>query len=97
MSVHPSLTSKDKGKGSRSVLKRFERLKELTEKEKWQSGQSVFGLPKIKAVRWKVKKAKKAAEGEAAATVGAAGAPAAAGAAAAPKGKGSGAGKADKK
>ncbi len=64
MSVHPSLASKDKGKRSRSVLKRFERLKELQEKEKWKPGDSVFGLLKIKALRWKVKKAKKAAEAE---------------------------------
>ncbi len=64
MSVHPSLTSKDKGKRSRSVLKRFERLKELQEKEKWKPGDSIFGLLKIKALRWKVKKAKKAAEAE---------------------------------
>lgn len=64
MSIHPSLASKDKGKRSRSVLKRFERLKELQEKEKWKPGDSVFGLLKIKAQRWKVKKAKKAAETE---------------------------------
>lgn len=67
MSVHPSLSSKTKGKRSRSVLKRFERLKELQEKEKWKPGDSVFGLLKIKVLRWKVKKAKKAAEAEEAA------------------------------
>jgi len=71
MTVHPSLSSKGKGKRSRSVLKRFERLKEMLEKEKWQLGDSVFGLPKFKVVRWKVKKAKKAAEAEAAAAEGA--------------------------
>ena len=65
MSIHPSLSSKDKGKRSRSVLKRFERLKELWEKEKWKPGNSIFGLPKLKALRWKAKKAKKAAEAEA--------------------------------
>ena len=64
MSVHPSLSSKGKNKRSCSVLKRFEKLKELREKEKWKPGTSVFGLPKIKALRWK-KKAKKAAEAEA--------------------------------
>ena len=64
MSVHPSLSSKGKGKRQRSVVKRFERLRELLEKEKWQPGNSVFGLPKLKVLRWKVKKAKKAAEGE---------------------------------
>ena len=67
MTVHPSLRSKGKGKRSRSVLKRFERLKTLLEKEKWANGNSIFGLPKIKALRWKLKKAKKATEEEAAA------------------------------
>ena len=65
MSVHSSLSSKTKGKRSRSVLKRFERLKELQEKEKWQPQDSVFGLAKVKILRWKAKKAKKAAEAEA--------------------------------
>lgn len=62
MSVHPSLSSKDKSKRTRSVLKRFERLKELLEKEKWKAGNSIFGLPKVKTMRRKLKKAKKAAE-----------------------------------
>ena len=65
MSIHPSLSSKDKGKRQRSVLKRFERLKELIEKEKWKPGNSIFGLPKLKALRWKIKKIKKAEEAEA--------------------------------
>lgn len=64
MSVHPSLSSKGKGKRSRSVLKRFERLKELLEKEKWKAGNSIFGLPKVKTLRRKLKKAKKAVEAE---------------------------------
>lgn len=65
MSVHPSLSSKGKSKRSRSVLKRFERVKHLEEKEKRKADDSVFGLPKVKAVRWKLKKTKKAAEAEA--------------------------------
>lgn len=65
MSIHPSLKSKGKGKGQRSVLKRFERLKEMLEKEKWKEGESVFGLPKLKTVRWKVRKAKKETETDA--------------------------------
>ena len=64
MTVHPSLSTKGKGKRIRSVLKRFERLKTLIEKEKRKPGDSVFGLPKIKALRLKAKKAKKAAEAE---------------------------------
>lgn len=73
MSVHPSLGSKGKGKRTRSVFKRFERLKELLEKEKWQPGDSIFGLPKLKVLRWKAKKTKKSAEAEAAAGEAAAG------------------------
>ncbi|NQS99862.1 MAG: small basic protein [Candidatus Omnitrophica bacterium] len=64
MSVHPSLSPRGKGKRTRSVHKRFERLKELEEKEKWQPGDSVFGLPKVKTQRRKLKKAKKAADAE---------------------------------
>ena len=64
MSVHPSLGSKGKGKRTRSVLKRYERLKELKEKEKWQPKNSIFGLPKVKTMRRKLKKTKKAAEAE---------------------------------
>ena len=71
MSVHPSLSSKGVGKGKRSVLKRFERIKDMLEKEKWKAGDSVFGLFKLKAVRWKTKKTKKAADAEAAGAEGA--------------------------
>ena len=62
MTMHSSLNPKTKGKGTRSVLKRFERLKELLEKEKWKIGDSVFGLPKLKAIQLKLKKSKKAQE-----------------------------------
>ena len=70
MSQHPSLRSKSKDKAHRSVYKRHERLKELEEKEKWDEEQSVFGLPKLKIVKFKIKKEKApeaaAVEGEAA-------------------------------
>lgn len=83
MSVHPSLLSKGKNKKNRSVLKRFERLKDLFEKEKWKPGNSVFKLAKVKTARLKVKKAKKAAGEETPAAAGTASAPAQSGAAAA--------------
>lgn len=84
MSVHPSLLSKGKSKKNRSVLKRFERLKDLLEKEKWKPGDSVFKLVKVKTARLKVKKAKKAAGEETPAAAGqTASAPAQSGAAAA--------------
>ncbi|MDD3088682.1 MAG: hypothetical protein PHT95_01900, partial [Candidatus Omnitrophica bacterium] len=70
----------------RSVLKRYERIKELFTAEKWSPEKdSIYKLPKIKRVRFKAKKVKaEGAEGaDAAAAKGAA--PAAAkGAAAAP-------------
>jgi small basic protein (TIGR04137 family) len=78
MSIHPSLRP-SKGKGHRSVFKRFERIKMLSGKDKWKEGESVFGLPKVKSIKIRVKKekseAKVAAEGAAAAPA-AGGAPA---------------------
>ncbi len=61
MSQHPSLRTSEKDKQHRSVLKRYERLKILKEKEKWEDKDSVFGLPKVKIVRFKIKKEKVAA------------------------------------
>lgn len=58
MSQHPSLRSSGKDKQHRSVLKRYERLKLLKDKEKWEEKNSVFGLPKVKVVRFKIKKEK---------------------------------------
>ena len=61
MSQHPSLRISDKDKKQRSVLKRHERIKTLKEKEKWDEEDSVFGLPKVKITRFKIKKEKAAA------------------------------------
>lgn len=61
MSQHPSLRSSEKDKQHRSVLKRYERLKILKEKERWEDKDSVLGLPKVKIVRFKIKKEKAAA------------------------------------
>ena len=83
MSQHPSLRSSDKDKQHRSVLKRYERVKILKDKEKWEEGSSVFGLPKVKILKFKIKKEKAApaeavegAEGAAAPAAGAEAAPA---------------------
>ena len=64
MSQHPSLRVSDKDKKQRSVLKRHERIKILKEKEKWEEEDSVFGLPKVKITRFKIKKEKAAAAAE---------------------------------
>ncbi|MDD5432882.1 MAG: small basic protein [Candidatus Omnitrophica bacterium] len=65
MSIHPSLAISEKDKKQRSVLKRTERIRMMAEKGQWKDGDKVFGLPKIKTIRIKIKKEKveKAAEG----------------------------------
>ena len=75
MSIHPSLTISEKDKKVRSVLKRIERIRQMQEKGNWKQGDSVYGLPKIKSLRIKIKKEKI----EKAATETEAGAPAVAG------------------
>lgn len=64
MSIHPSLKLSDKDKKQRSVLKRTERLRTMMEKEQWKPGDKVFGLPKIKTLRIKIKKEKAAEKPE---------------------------------
>ncbi len=58
MSIHPSLRAADKTKKQRSVLKRPERLKTMLERGDWKEGEDIFGLPKIKTLRIKIKKEK---------------------------------------
>lgn len=58
MSQHPSLAGSQKGKRHRSVLKRHEKLKYLMEKNKWEEKKSIYSLPKVKSIRFKVKKEK---------------------------------------
>lgn len=75
MSIHSSLRSGGKGKKHRSVLKRYERLKVLKDKNLWSDEKSVLGIPKVKMQKIKVKKEKAAPEAAAAgATAPAAGA-----------------------
>ncbi|MFH0791582.1 MAG: small basic protein [Candidatus Omnitrophota bacterium] len=81
MSIHPSLRSSGKDKKQRSVLKRTERLKLMLEKGSWKEGEDIYGLPKIKTLKLKIKKEKSAAKTETAAE----GAAPAAAASAAPK------------
>ena len=72
MSQHPSLRSSDKGRQHRSVLKRFEKLRILKDKEKWDEKDSVFGLAKVKVIKFKIKKEKAAAAEDAEGVEGAA-------------------------
>jgi len=72
MSIHPSLNLSDKDQKSRSVLKRTERLRTMMEKGQWKEGDPVYGLPKIKTLRLKIKKEKVAEKVEVPAAEGAA-------------------------
>lgn len=68
MTQHPSLRAGLKGSAFRSVLKRYEKIKELSEKEKWdEKKDSIYHLPKVKRVKFKIKKTKAEAEEGAAA------------------------------
>lgn len=67
MSLHPSLKTSKAGKKHRTVLKRYERLAALKEKGILKDDDSVFGMPKLKIIKIKVKKEKaeeKPKEGE---------------------------------
>ncbi|MDN3514955.1 MAG: small basic protein [Candidatus Brocadia sp.] len=77
MSVDKSLKMKGKLVRPRNVFTRVERIKILKEEGKWKPTMSVYGIPKVKALKLKRKtKEKKAAKAEAtteaAATAGAA-------------------------
>jgi len=72
MAIHPSLKLSDKDKKQRSVLKRIERLRTMMEKGEWKPKDKVWGLPKIKTLRIKIKKEKVAEKVEAPVTEGAA-------------------------
>lgn len=58
MSIHPSLALSGKDKKQRSVLKRIERIRMMLEKGQWKEGDKVYGLPKIKTIRIRIKKEK---------------------------------------
>ncbi len=63
MSQHPSLKGRSDSGNFRSVPKRYEKIKELAEKEKWdEEKDSIYHLPKVRRVKFKVKKTKGPAE-----------------------------------
>ena len=79
MTQHPSLKGGSKSGKYRSVLKRYEKVAELSEKEKWnEEKDSIYRLPKVKRIKFKAKKTKGPAEEAAAAAEGGAAAPGAA-------------------
>lgn len=65
MSIHSSLRSDAHAAGSlRNVLKRHERVRHLVTIGSWDEGRSVFGLPKIKQMKLKARKAAAAKDKE---------------------------------
>ena len=44
---------------SRNVLTRVKRLKQLTEEERWNKGDSPYGLPKVRVAKVSLKRKKK--------------------------------------
>ena len=57
MSIHTSLRSGQTSGILRNVLKRYERVRVLVTKGEWVEGRSVFGLPKLRQIKVKVRKA----------------------------------------
>lgn len=49
---------------NRNVLTRVERLAKLREQDRWQEGDSIFGLPKVRVQKISLKKKKKVKKGE---------------------------------
>jgi len=70
VTLDKSLQRKGRLVRSRNVLKRGERIDQLKTEERWQEGQSPFGLPKVRVIKTVVGKKKKkktkedAAEGD---------------------------------
>ena len=64
MGLHSSLKRAEKLGGSRSVMKRTERIKWLKEKGKWNENDTVLGLPKIRIIKLKALKKEKAKDTE---------------------------------
>ena len=60
MTIDRSLRIRKGMLSNRNVLTRAERLEKLKETERWQEGDSVFGLPKVRIQRVLLKKKKKA-------------------------------------
>ena len=66
MTMDKSLVSRGRLARHRNVLSRAERIALLEEEEKWNEEKSVFGLPKVRNIKVKQRKAAKAEAVEAA-------------------------------
>ncbi|MBN1587770.1 MAG: small basic protein [Candidatus Omnitrophica bacterium] len=58
MGQHSSLKASKGARLGRSVLKRFERIEKMQEKDEWTEGRSIYALPKVKMIKIKVTKKK---------------------------------------
>ena len=66
VTIDKSLRRKGRLRRSRNVLKRAERITRLEFEDRWEEGQSPFGLPKVRVIKTVVgKKKKKKAKEEA--------------------------------
>ncbi|HMO15424.1 MAG TPA: small basic protein [Pirellulaceae bacterium] len=59
MSVDKSLKIKSGSVKQRNVLKRVERLKQLMDTDRWNEGDSILGMPKVRVQKISLKKKKK--------------------------------------
>ncbi len=62
MTIDKSLKVRRGGASNRSVLTRVERLEKLRESDRWQEGDSPFGLAKVRVRKLVLKKKKKKAK-----------------------------------
>ena len=70
MTIDKSLKVKVGSIRSRNVLTRGERIAKLKEAERWQDGDSVIGLPKVRVYKLSLKKKKKTKAAEEGAAAG---------------------------
>ena len=59
MTIDKSLQRKGRLRRTRNVLKRGERIEKLEFEDRWQEGQSPFGLPKVRVVKSSLGRKKK--------------------------------------
>ncbi len=68
MSIHKTLSGGGKLKKHRNVLTRDERVARLEKEGRWQEGESVLGLPKVRNIKIVARKKKKKEKAPAVAT-----------------------------
>ncbi|MBN1852921.1 MAG: small basic protein [Pirellulales bacterium] len=64
MTIDKTLKVRHGGTTNRSVLTRNERIEKLKQSDRWQEGDSPFGLPKVRVRKLQMKKKKKKKEEE---------------------------------